>query len=287
MPCGNRRPKQLWRSGLSSNSHPDAVRTKDRVKEALADWPHRDARRELVGLCTSRDLEVLNAAGYALARCGASRRDAADEFLQEYENDRRIALRTTVLYARSFQFDKNPRAFVREMSRVASLPGRKPWVVIMEELYWMWSRAPRDMFRLMTPWLTHRDPWRRWAALHGLEVPARTEPRSALKVLRVLRGERHIRVRRLLGHVLGQSLYPLHPEHAMDEMAQWLVDGARAASPVVRHVERQVAAWFESGMGTERQRRRLLRISRDYTDHFDPDVRAHARRLVRILEGSA
>jgi hypothetical protein len=73
----------------------------------------------------------------------------------------------------------------------------------------------------------------------------------------------------------------------MDEMAQWLVDGARAASPVVRHVERQVAAWFESGMGTERQRRRLLRISRDYTDHFDPDVRAHARRLVRILEGSA
>jgi hypothetical protein len=255
-----------------------------RVLEALAEWPQPEARRELVEVCSSENLDDLNAAGYALARCGRSRREAATEFLERYEDDRRLALRTAVLYARSFLYDKNPRAFVREMNRVASLPGRKPWVVIMEELYWMWSRAPRDMFRLMTPWLIHRNPWRRWAALHGLEVPARKEPRAVLKVLRLLRGERHLRVRRLLGHVLGQSLYPRHPEHALDEMARWLADGAPAAGSVVRHAESQVMSWFASGMGTDRQRRRLLRISRDYTDHFDPDVRAHARRLIRLLE---
>jgi hypothetical protein len=140
------------------------------------------------------------------------------------------------------------------------------------------------MFRLMTPWLTHRDPWRRWAALHGLEVPARKQPRSVLKVLRFLRGERHLRVRRLLGHVLGQSLYPRYPEDSLEEMAQWLSDGAAAATPVARYAERQVELWFDSGMGAERQRRRLIRAAQDYEDHFAPEVRAHARRLIRILE---
>lgn len=271
---------------MSSNSHPAVAETKNRVHEALADWPDPEARRELVDLCSANDLDLLNAAGYALARCGSSRREAADEFLSRYENDRRLTLRTAVLYARCFQNDKNPREFIKELNRVASLPGRKPWVVIMEELYWMWSRAPRDMFRLLTPWLTSRDPWRRWAALHGLEVPARKDPRAVLKVIRSLRGERHLRVRRLLGHVLGQSLYPLHPDQALEEMAQWLSDGAAAASSVARQTESQVASWFESGMGTERQRRRLLRVCRDFEDHFDADVRAHSRRLIRILEAS-
>jgi hypothetical protein len=269
---------------VSSNSHPAAEKIKKHVHQALDNWPDRDARRALVELCSERDLDHLNAVGYALARCGPWRREAADDFLEQYENDRRIAVRTAVLYARAFLHDKNPRAFVKEMTRSASLPGRKPWVPIMEELYWMWSQAPRDMFRLMTPWLTHRDPWRRWAALHGLEIPARKEPRAVLKVLRFLRGERNPRVRRLLGHVLGQSLYPLHPEHALDEMAQWLSEGAPSASAVTRSAERQVEAWFASGRGTIRHRRRLLREAREYEDHDDADVRAHARRLIRLLE---
>jgi len=251
----------------------------------LAEWPDADARRDLVDLCTDGSLDHLNEVGYALARCGRARREASDEFLEQYEADRRVAVRTAVLYARAFLYDKNPRAFVREMSRVASLPGRKPWVPIMEELYWMWSQAPRDMFRLMTPWLASRDPWRRWAALHGLEIPARKEPRAALKVLRLLRGERHPRVRRLLGHVLGQSLYPRHPDHALDEMAAWLSDGAPAASAAVRQAERQARIYFETGMGTETQRRRLIRVARDYEDHDDADVRAHSRRLQRVLGG--
>jgi hypothetical protein len=269
---------------LSSNSHPAGNNTKARVHDALSSWPDPGARRELVDLCTDRNLDNLNAVGYALARCGRSRREAASEFLELYEGDRRLAMRTAVLYARSYLNDEDPREFVREMRRLASLPGQKPWVPIMEELYWMWTRAPRDMFRLMTPWLTHRDPWRRWAALHGLEVPARKNPRAVLKVLRLLRGERNLRVRRLLGHVMGQSLYPRHPEHALDEMAQWLADGARASVPVTRYAEQQVGAWFREDMGTERQRRRLLRTARDYEDHISPQVRSHARRLVRILE---
>lgn len=266
------------------NSHPAVQNTKGRVLDALDEWPESDARQELVDLCTTKNLDSLQAAAYALARCGRSRRDAADEFLDRYEDDRRLALRTAVLYARAFLYDKNPRAFVREMGRVASLPGRKPWVVIMEELYWMWSRAPREMFRFMTPWLTNPNPWRRWAALHGLEVPARKEPRAVLKVIRALRGERNLRVRRLLGHVIGQSLYPQHPEHAVEEMAQWLSDGASAAPAVVRQVEGQVRSWFDSGMGTERQRRRLARVCRNYEDHFDAEVRAHTRRVIRILD---
>ena len=269
---------------MSSNSHPAPAETKDRVMEALNGWPDSDARRELIDLCTNGSLDHLNTVGYALARCGRSRREAATEFLERYEEDRRLAVRTVVLYARAYVNDVDPRAFIREMGRVASLPGRKPWVAIMEELYWMWSQAPRDMFRLMTPWLTNRDPWRRWAALHGLEVPARKQPRAVLKVLRLLRGERHLRVRRLLGHVLGQCLYPLHPDEVLEEMAQWLSDGAAAAPSVVRYAERQVASWFDSGMGSEGQRRRLLRASRDYQDHFDPEVRSHVRRLIRVLE---
>lgn len=267
---------------MSSNSRTAVAETKDEVLDALGYWP--DSRGELVALCSRNDLVHLHSVGYALARCGRTHRLAADCFLAEYEDDRRVALRTVVLYARAYLNDNDPRAFVREMGRIASLPGRKPWVAIMEELYWMWSRAPRDMYRLMTPWLTHRDPWRRWAALHGLEIPARKEPRAALKVLRLLRGERHIRVRRLLGHVMGQTLYPYHPNEALEEMAQWLEDGAAAAPAVVRQTERQVSSWFDSGRGTERQRRRLLRVAREFEEHDDSDVRAHARRLVRILE---
>lgn len=268
---------------MRSKSHAGVTRVREQVLEALDEWPEPAARRELVQLCTDGGLDHLNEVGYALARCGTSRREASDEFLERYEADRRLAVRTAVLYARAFLHDKNPRAFVREMSRVAALPGRKPWVAIMEELYWMWSQAPRDMFRLMTPWLAHRDPWRRWAALHGLEIPARKEPRAALKVLRLLRGERHPRVRRLLGHVLGQSLYPRHPDHTLEEMAQWLADGAPAAGPAVRQAERQLASYFRTGRGNETQRRRILRVARDFEDHDDADVRAHARRLQRLL----
>jgi hypothetical protein len=269
---------------LSVDLRPALKNVKAHVVEALNDWPDDEARLTLVNLCTVRDLEYLDAVGYALARCGPSRRAAADEFLELYEEDRRHAVRLAVLFARAYLHDNNPRAFVREMGRVASLPGRTPWLVIMEELYWMWSRAPRDMYRLMTPWLTHRNPWRRWAALHGLELPARSDPRSALKVLRLLRGERHVRVRRLLGHVLGQNLYPRHPDYALEEMSRWLSDGAVAAVAVARQTERQVKLCFESGLGNDRQRRRLLRWSREYTEHGDADVRAHARRLIRILD---
>jgi hypothetical protein len=271
---------------VSRNSRPPRFdKIRERTQNALASWPDAPARRELLSLCTTRNLDELDAAAYALARCGRSRREAAQEFLSRYETDRRLSLRTVVLYARAYLHDKSPRAFVRELNRLAALPGRKPWVPIMEEIYWMWSRAPREMFPLMTPWLTHRDPWRRWAALHGVELPARRDPRAALKVLRLLRGEKHIRVRRLLGHVLGQSVYPQHPEDGLEEMARWLEDGAAAAPAVARQVEGQVRAWFDSKMGTDRQRRRLLRVSREYAEHPDPDVRAHARRLVRALDG--
>ncbi len=270
---------------MSSDSRPAPDVVKRIVVASLNDWPDPEARRRLSSLCSGEDLGHLNAVGYALARCGPSRREAADEFLETYEDDRRFALRTVILYARAYLHDDDPRAFVREMGRVAALPGRKPWVPIMEELYWMWSRHPREMFRLMAPWLTHRDPWRRWAALHGLEVPARSDPRSALKVLRLFRGERHVRVRRLLGHVLGQNLYPRHPDQALDEIARWLDGGASAANAVARQTEQQVGLWFESGRGTDRQRRRLLRVSRDYEDHPGASVRAHARRLGRVLEG--
>ena len=90
-------------------------------------------------------------------------------------------------------------------------------------------------------------------------------------------------MRRLLGHVLGQGLYPHHPEEGMEEMARWLADGAAAAPSVVRRIESQLEAWFEAGMGSERQRRRLLAAARDYLHHDDPDVRAHARRISRLL----
>ncbi len=270
---------------MSRSSRPDTRDLKAAVWESLDAWPGREAKRRLTALCATDDLDRLNHLGYALARCGRARRTAADEFLSDFESDRRLGVRTAVLYARAYLYDDDPRAFVREMGRVASLPGRRPWVAIMDELYWMWGRAPRDMFRLITPWLAHRDPWRRWAALHGLEVPARTDPRSTLKVLRVLRGERHLRVRRLLGHVLCQSLYLSHPEVALDEMARWLNDGASAARPVTRQIERQVELWFGSGHGSSRQKRGLLRAVRDYAGHSDPSVRAHARRLERILAG--
>jgi hypothetical protein len=193
-------------------------------------------------------------------------------------------MRSVVLYARTYRRGTTARSFSRELNRVAALPGGKPWLAVMDAAYYMWKQAPRDMFRLMTPWLTHRDPQRRWAALHGLEIPAQREPRSALKVLRLFRGERHLRVRRLLGHIFGQSLYPRHPEAALDEMARWLEDGAPAAAGVARFAEKQLALWFETGRGSERQRRRVLREARDYCDHEEAEVRAHARRLVRLLE---
>jgi hypothetical protein len=266
---------------LTTNSHPEGADTRAEVREALSDWPA--SRSRLLELARSDDQEQLHDVGHALARCGRGRREAADEFLDLYESDRRLSVRTAVHFARVRLAEDDPREFVREMNRIASLPGPKPWVIMMEEIYRMWSRAPREMYRLMTPWLTHRDPWRRWAALHGLEVPARKNPRSALKVLRLLRGERHLRVRRLLGHVLGQSLYPYHPDEALEEMAQWMVDGAPVATSVVRQNERQVFTWFEAGFGSYRQKRSLLRVARDYLDHDDPDVRSHARRLVRGL----
>jgi hypothetical protein len=153
----------------------------------------------------------------------------------------------------------------------------------MEALNHLWRRYPREMFRLVPPWLTHRDPSRRWVALHGLEIPARKDPRATLKVLRLLRGERHPRVRRMLGHVLGQGLYTRHPEPAMEEMARWLSDGASAATGVVRQTERQIELWFHTGMGSERQRSRLRRVASEYEEHHDPDVRAHARRVLRLL----
>lgn len=269
---------------MSSNSRPSFSEIRTIVHEALAAWPAPEARRALLHLARTDDPGELDRVGHAIARCGRGRRRAAGEFLESYEADRRVGLRTVVLHARSVLLQENPRAFVREMSRVASLSGQKPWPSLMSELYRMWGREPDTMFGLMTPWLTHRDPWRRWAALHGLEHPARTRPRSVLKVLRLLRGERDLRVRRLLGHVLGQGLYPQHPEEGLEEMARWLADGAGAAAPVARRIEAQVEAWFDSGMGSERQRRRLLSASRKYLAHGDPDVRAHARRLVRLLE---
>ena len=260
------------------------METRKRVHEALSAWPSREARRALVELASTRDLSMLHRVGHALARCGRGRRDAAGEFLEIYEEDRRLGLRTVVLVARARLLEESPRAFVREMNRVASLPGGKPWAPLMGELYRMWGREPDLMFGLMTPWLTHRDPRRRWAALHGLEHPARSHPRSVLKVVRLLRGERDLRVRRLLGHVLGQGLYPHHPAEGMEEMARWLADGAAAAPSVARRIEAQIEAWFDTGMGSERQRRRLLSAARDYLHHDDPDVRGHARRLSRLLQ---
>ncbi len=238
----------------------------------------------MVALCRTDDPERLRGIGRSLARCGVSRREASETFLDEYEADRRIALRSAVLYARTFQFRDSPREFVRELNRVVSVPGAKPWPAVMDAAYLMWRRRPRDMFRLLTPWLTHRDPMRRWAALHGLELPARKEARPALKVLRLFRGERNLRVRRLLGHIFGQSLYPRHPRESLEEMATWLSDGAAAAPSVARFGESQARAWFESGRGSERQRRSLLRAAREYLDDDDADVRAHARGLVRSIE---
>lgn len=269
---------------MSPSARPRPANIKKRVHRALDAWPDREAHRELLRLCTVNDREVLDAVGYALARCGRWRRDAAEDFLHAVERDRRLTVRTAVLFARAYENDESPRAFVREIRRLVALPGPTPWTAVMDELYWMWGRAPREMFRLMTPWLTHRDPWRRWAALHGLELPARQDPRAALKVLRLLRGERAQRVRRLLGHVWGQSLYPRHPEPALDEMARWLSEGARAARSVARQSESQVEIWFRNGHGTDRQRRSLRRVAREYLEHSDADVRAHARRLVALLE---
>ncbi len=270
---------------MSSSPRRSSEAIKSEVRAALDAWPGAVARRRLLALCKGEDLDRLNLVGYALARCGSPRRAASDEFLAAFQDDRRYAVRTVVLYARAYLHDTDPRAFVREMGRVASLPGRRPWIPIMEELYWMWSRAPRDMFRLMSPWFAHRDPRRRWVALHGLEIPARRDPRAVLKVLRSFRGERNARVRRLLGHVLGQCLYPRHPDHSLEEMSRWLSDHAAAAPALVRRAEQQVGIWFDSGRGSDRQRRRLLRVSRDYAESPQPAVRAHARRLMRVLEG--
>lgn len=272
------------RDCVSSDSRTAFSETRTRVHRALSAWPEPEARKELVHLATSPDLRQLDAVGYALARCGRARRRAAGEVLSFYEGDRRVGLRTIVLYARSYLLEDDPRQFVREMRRVASLPGKKPWVSLMEELHRMWKRDPERMFGLMTPWLTHRDPWRRWAALHGLEHPGRLQPRSVLKVLRLLRGERDARVRRLLGHVIGQGIYPYHPREALEEMARWLADGAEAAPAVARRIEDQVGVWFRTGMGTMTQKRRLAAASREYLAHKDPLVRAHARRLARALQ---
>ena len=257
---------------------------KKRVHGALDQWPDPAARRKLVELSMDKRLNHLQSVGYAVARCGVSRRPAAEAFLDHYAADRRLSLRTVVLFSSLYSLDDDPRAAVGEIRRIASLPGSRPWPAIMESLTHLWKRWPRDMFRLMPVWMTHRDPGRRWAALHGLEIPARSDPRAALKVLRLYRGERNLKVRRMLGHVIGQGLYLRHPEHAVGEMAQWLTDGARASEPVARQVENQVAAWFRAGRGSERQRVRLLRVARKYEDHRCSSVRAHARRLMRILE---
>lgn len=269
---------------MTGNPRLSETQQKRAVHRSLEEWPDAAARRALVSICSVKDLARLRTAGYALARCGNGRRAASEEFLDRYQNDRRIGLRTAVLYARMFQLEDDPRGFLREVRRVANHPGGRPWPAIMDGLNHMWARNPRDMYRLMPAWLTHRDPHRRWAALHGLEIPARKEPHSALKVLRLLRGERDLRVRRLLGHVVGQELYLRHPEPSMQEMARWLGNGARSAQAITRQIERQVEIWFASGLGSERQRVRLLRVAREYEDHRHSRVRTHARRIVRIVE---
>ena len=68
----------------------------------------------------------------------------------------------------------------------------------------------------------------------------------------------------------------------MEEMARWLSDGAKSAPAVIRQTENQVELWFQSGHGSERQRKRLRRVARDFEDHRTASVRAHARRLGRI-----
>jgi len=254
---------------------------RDRVHKALDAWPQPAARRALLSLCNGVSPALV---GHALARCGSGRRRAADAFLDRYQNDRRLSLRSVVLYARLRMYEEDPREFLREAKRMANLPGAKPWPAIMDSLNELWARHPREMFRIMPGWLSHRDPWRRWASLHGLEIPARNDPRAALKVLRLLRGERDLRVRRLMGHVVGQGLYLRHPTEALEEMARWLTDGAKSAGAVTRQAESQVRVWFESGLGSERQRIRLLRAARALDDHRRSAVRAHARRLIRILE---
>ena len=269
---------------MGSNSRPPDKQLRAQVHRALDAWPDPEARRKLVDLASAKDLWRLRDVGWALARCGTGRRDASEEFLERYEDDRRIGLRTSVLYARLFAHEGEPRAQLTEMRRAASYPGRVPWPAVMDGLNHMWAVSPREMFRLMPGWLTHRDPMRRWASLHGLEIPARRDPRSALKVLRLLRGEKHPRVRRLLGHVLGQGLYVRHPEVSLEEMARWLGDGVRAAPAITRQAERQVELWFDSGQGSERQRLRLLRAARKREEHRSPRVRSHARRLVRLLD---
>lgn len=267
---------------MSRNSRPEERELKRRVHAALQEWPEPEARRELLGLCANGGPETVDVVAYALVHAGHLR-DQARSFLDHYHADRRLALRRVQLFAALHDFRDEPREFLRELRRIVSLPGSKPWPEVMVVLRRMWARHPREMFRFMPGWLTHRDPWRRWAALHGLEIPARKDPRSALKVLRLLRGEKNPRVRRMLGHVLGQGFYPRHPEAALEEMARWLGEGAASAKPVTRQAEYQVALWFDDGYGTERQLRRLRRVAMRYEEHRSAAVRAHARRLVRLL----
>ncbi|NNF06400.1 MAG: hypothetical protein HKN21_06540 [Candidatus Eisenbacteria bacterium] len=222
--------------------------------------------------------------GYALAHPGRGLRQAADEFLELYESDRRSKVRQAVLYARLFKDHDHPREVLREIRRVAALPGKPHWPTIQDVLDRLWARHPREMFRLMPGWLTHRDAWRRWAALQGLQYPARKDPRSVLKVMRLLRGEKHVRVRRLLGEVLTDGLYLKHPEPALVEMARWLSDGARAAGSVTRQAEKFLDQSLQEGTVSNRQRSRLKRVARDLEDHHAAPVRAHARRLLRSLE---
>jgi hypothetical protein len=238
----------------------------------------------LVRLCAERDLDLLRAVGYSVARCGRARREAGEEFLGRYESDRRHGLRMAVLYARMYQFEDEPRSVLTEIRRVLAQPGTPPWAAVADVLSYLWSRSPREMFRLMPGWLTHRDPRRRWAALPGLQFPARKDPRAALKVMRLMRGERDPSVRRVLGRTLAQGLYVRHPLPALQEMARWLGDGAKSAPAITRSAEREVDRWFSSGRGSRRQRLQLRRVAAKYEEHRSPAVRAHARRLVRLLE---
>ena len=279
-------PVSTRKRAVSGNHSTATAQVRVKVWDALEDWPDSRARRKLLDMCATRDIGRLRAVGRALGKCGRHRREASEAFLQDYAQDRRHGVRAVVLYARTYAAEDNPRNFARELGRVASLPGTKPWPALMDGAYLMWARRPRHRIRLMTPWLMHRDPDRRCTALHGMELPAREDPRSALKVLRLFRGERHVKVRRLLGHVIGQSLYTRHPDVALDEMTRWLAEGAPSAVPVSRFTEKQVDAWFQSGMGSERQRLRLRRAAGHYLEDDDADVRAHARRLIRLLDAA-
>lgn len=267
---------------MSSNSRPPDAESRARVLSALENWPARSSKRTLAGLSAQenpRDLELL---GRTLARSGRLA-PAAEEFLAACRASRRHAPRAVALYAIFHRNGAEPREFLREVRTFLAAPGPVPWPVLMDILRRLWARHPREMYRLMPGWLTHRDPNHRWAALHGLEIPAAKDPRAALKVIRLLRGERSGRVRRMLGHVLGQGIYPRHPEFAFEEMARWLGDGAASASAVARQAERQMALWFRQGLGNERQRRRILRVAEEYEEHRAAAVRAHARRVSRLL----